>query len=674
MLRDWFAGPPSQRDSAQKVLQYPWCWPSSPLDWPELRDLEPPEAPTVGEVLLLSATQSDDGPAKGGLWRFGPARESGTPLLSLAAATRERAEALVTQEIPLLLDLLPERRKAAPETARWRLQQICRSDRDHDPALGGSSCGLAMALAVASFLLQRPVPVDLVATASIGSDGATQPVDGLAAKLEVLVGAAPAVRRVLVARDQVFPETLRLPERLQIIPVDSVAIALQKVFPCAGGTSPWEEEPLLRRSLDAFAGAFLEGASLRWGAPIEGIDHPRRRLRSAVCQLLAGRQALDDTRLVAQSVLDLLGHQSLDATGVLDALLALLLGDRARAREAVARATDPGRAGADVRGAARLFELVLYRIEDHPRVTATRSLVDQLLGEGASAPKPEGYRPEPKGTGTALLDPALETLVERLAEAVHDAWAAKRRAMGWMYGLVTSPAHRTHTNLVPFQALPESERKRDRDQVRSALGALASLGYRLRPTVEGDLPEAFRPGFLALEPPLPERYAVTRDRLAEQLYDVRTTLRQQQGWTFTSEAGASPPPYAELSQEEKEVNRRTAEGVVRALLAWGMLDTGSADPREAWLLAYDPHPLGEALEMSPRELEVREALARNAHDVWAADRFAQGWSYAPERNDKARHHPDLVPYEDLTATQKDYDREMMSTLLKALRLLGYRVE
>jgi hypothetical protein len=45
--------------------------------------------------------------------------------------------------------------------------------------------------------------------------------------------------------------------------------------------------------------------------------------------------------------------------------------------------------------------------------------------------------------------------------AQHDAWAADKRAAGWTYGAVRDDAARTHPALVPYDQLPESERRKD---------------------------------------------------------------------------------------------------------------------------------------------------------------------------------------------------------------------
>jgi hypothetical protein len=73
-------------------------------------------------------------------------------------------------------------------------------------------------------------------------------------------------------------------------------------------------------------------------------------------------------------------------------------------------------------------------------------------------------------------------------------------------------------------------------------------------------------------------------------------------------------------------------------------------------------------------LELTERLAEHAHDIWAAQRLADGWRYGPERNDELKQHPCLVPYAELPESEKAYDRNAALETLKAIVALGYRID
>jgi ryanodine receptor 2 len=80
------------------------------------------------------------------------------------------------------------------------------------------------------------------------------------------------------------------------------------------------------------------------------------------------------------------------------------------------------------------------------------------------------------------------------------------------------------------------------------------------------------------------------------------------------------------------------------------------------------------VKLSDDIVELTELLAKNAHDIWARQRMADGWRYGPERNDARKEHPSLLPYEELTESEKVYDRNAALETLKAIIALGYRIE
>lgn len=92
-------------------------------------------------------------------------------------------------------------------------------------------------------------------------------------------------------------------------------------------------------------------------------------------------------------------------------------------------------------------------------------------------------------------------------------------------------------------------------------------------------------------------------------------------------------------------------------------------------MTYSPDPIDTScVELSSKLSELVERLAANNHDHWALQRIAEGWRFGPERNDKAKTHPDLVPYNELLDSEKEYDRRTVVETLKALIALGFKVE
>ena len=89
---------------------------------------------------------------------------------------------------------------------------------------------------------------------------------------------------------------------------------------------------------------------------------------------------------------------------------------------------------------------------------------------------------------------------------------------------------------------------------------------------------------------------------------------------------------------------------------------------------YIPKPIDVSAVTLPKELEaLTEKLAENTHDVWAAARIADGWTYGEKRDDSAKKHPCLVPYDQLPESEKEYDRNTAMNTLKRVVAYGYDV-
>lgn len=91
-------------------------------------------------------------------------------------------------------------------------------------------------------------------------------------------------------------------------------------------------------------------------------------------------------------------------------------------------------------------------------------------------------------------------------------------------------------------------------------------------------------------------------------------------------------------------------------------------------MTYVPRPIDTSEIVLPEVLQpLLDQLAENTHDVWAAQRIRDGWTYGPVRDDAARHHPCLVPYSELPDSEKEYDRKTAAEALKVVLKLGCRI-
>lgn len=88
--------------------------------------------------------------------------------------------------------------------------------------------------------------------------------------------------------------------------------------------------------------------------------------------------------------------------------------------------------------------------------------------------------------------------------------------------------------------------------------------------------------------------------------------------------------------------------------------------------SYVPNPIDLSdVTISPQLEQLRETIAENIHEVWAAGRMKEGWIYGPVLDDTLKKHPDLIPYADLMVGEKQYDRETAMNTIKLVMKPGY---
>ena len=73
------------------------------------------------------------------------------------------------------------------------------------------------------------------------------------------------------------------------------------------------------------------------------------------------------------------------------------------------------------------------------------------------------YQPKPIDTTDINLPEDLLLLTDEIAENVHDVWAVGRMSEGWVYGETKDALAKTTPLLVPYKALPDSEKEYDRN-------------------------------------------------------------------------------------------------------------------------------------------------------------------------------------------------------------------
>ena len=143
------------------------------------------------------------------------------------------------------------------------------------------------------------------------------------------------------------------------------------------------------------------------------------------------------------------------------------------------------------------------------------------------------------------------------------------------------------------------------------------------------------------------------DELAELIHEHYRDTIMAQGRNPSQEPAGQP--WDALDESYRNASRHQADHI------WAKLAV-----TDCCAVAED---IVDTFAFTPMEVE---RLAVIEHRRWAADRYLDGWSFAPERDNVRKHHPLLIPFEQLSVPIKDLDRfavRLVPTLL-ARRALG----
>lgn len=87
---------------------------------------------------------------------------------------------------------------------------------------------------------------------------------------------------------------------------------------------------------------------------------------------------------------------------------------------------------------------------------------------------------------------------------------------------------------------------------------------------------------------------------------------------------------------------------------------------------YEPHPINvDSIPLNEDLEELIEAIAENAHDIWAEKMMKDGWTYGEERDELKKQDPCILPYTALPDDEKEYDRLMAYNTIKLVKKLGF---
>ncbi len=77
--------------------------------------------------------------------------------------------------------------------------------------------------------------------------------------------------------------------------------------------------------------------------------------------------------------------------------------------------------------------------------------------------------------------------------------------------------------------------------------------------------------------------------------------------------------------------------------------------------------------MKDIDKETLERLAEAAHIVWMEGKVRDGWKYGPVTDKANKIHSCIIPYDQLSETDKESDRDMVRGIPSILAAAGYKM-
>lgn len=147
------------------------------------------------------------------------------------------------------------------------------------------------------------------------------------------------------------------------------------------------------------------------------------------------------------------------------------------------------------------------------------------------------------------------------------------------------------------------------------------------------------------------------DALARSLHNMYVETQLAAG--VDPATNASIRPWSALPAHKKKANQHAAGHIDVKLRIAGCVARSASDAAP-----QVPFPPGE---------EMQELLAQLEHRRWMADKHLAGYSYGETRDEDRLLHPDLVPWEALSDSDKEKDRANVRQIPHLLALQGQKV-
>ena len=125
---------------------------------------------------------------------------------------------------------------------------------------------------------------------------------------------------------------------------------------------------------------------------------------------------------------------------------------------------------------------------------------------------------------------------------------------------------------------------------------------------------------------------------------------------YLADQAKSGPSWDDLSGDMREANRAQARTIATKLATIGA--------------TIQPGPGPTAFAFTQPELD---RLAKDEHRRWMKQRRSAGWTYNAVRNDAAKQHPMLVPWDRLPESERIKDRNAIRHIPAVLAGVGLHI-
>ncbi len=153
-------------------------------------------------------------------------------------------------------------------------------------------------------------------------------------------------------------------------------------------------------------------------------------------------------------------------------------------------------------------------------------------------------------------------------------------------------------------------------------------------------------------------FKMKSEDLAPAIHEYYRQLGKKEGWTMEYDMD-----YAGLPDEIKGDNIAAAERLPEVLGLVGLVVVSEEQQQKA----VDTEVLEKNLKKSI------ELLSEAEHDGWMEQKFRNGWVFGLSRDDDKKIQNALIPYIDLSETDKGKDRDAVLNYPDIVKMAGYKI-